>query len=739
MADTLPTLRIDWDGSTGLAQAGADVSARLLALEWGRGRDFASQLVGKSNEGSLVALVNNNSEDYSPDNTSSPLTGNLEPDTSQKVRLTLDGRAAQFTSANSESLSIADNASLSTGDIDFTIACWVYLDAIGSDRTLMAKFLVTGNQREYRLFYDHSSLRFRFAVSGDGTSGTLTNIDADNFGAPSINTWYFIVCQHDASGNTISIQVNNGTADSAAHSAGLTDGTAAFYLGSHNTGAAPLLDGREVSVMFTKKVTTAAENTFLYHDGDGVQYLDIGLTGDGSALKTSLEAWWDLQEESGTRVDSHGSNNLTDNNTVTAAAGIPNFTMWSGFLKSIEPLPSTSGLNAARLVATGPLGAVNLNKIRLAMATSEVTGTAIGRILTEANWPAADRTVDAGKTTMTRFWLENEVRVINALRRVEITESGFIGESKDGRIFFEDRRHRQLSPHTISQATFTDANGGALVYSPPLRRLNSQQQLFHIFTVGIQTWTVGSLATLWTLSASGSNSPAILPGETLTFWAEYPNPASAVDAFAVDAWTTPVENTDYEANSQAGGGGSDMSGDLSLTITKFGNSMKIAITNDHATDTAFLTLLQGRGTPITKDDPARITVEKSATNPRTFPNPPEYLPSVSEAKDWADWHSNVFGVSQPLLEMTLIGNRSEAQMKKVLGLDISDRFTFVGTNDSGLGINEDFFIESQRYSMDTRTKLIRATWAIAAASAGMAWTLDVSPLEAETRLAYGAS
>ena len=84
--------------------------------------------------------------------------------------------------------------------------------------------------------------------------------------------------------------------------------------------------------------------------------------------------------------------------------------------------------------------------------------------------------------------------------------------------------------------------------------------------------------------------------------------------------------------------------------------------------------------------------------------------------------------------MTLIGNRSEAQMKKLLGLDISDRFTFVGTNDSGLGINEDFFIESQRYHMDPRTKLIRTAWAISAASASTGWVLGSSPLGSETRL-----
>ncbi len=731
MADTLPTLRVDWDGSSGLAQTGADVSARLLGLRWARGRDYASQLVGKSNAGALVAILNNNSADYSPDNTSGPLSGNLEPDTSQKVRLTLDGRAAQFTAVNSEYLSGGDVLDITTDN--FSIAYWVYIDSLGRFGLVNKRNRAAATNLGYGI--EAQSDGTMDASLSDGTSVTIISSTT----ILTAGSWNLCIFTADRSGNG-QWYINNGAAEGAS-SITVQNGTLAnaidFRLGAGfaASGVERFYGGRMVSMGIWTKLLSSTERTFLWHDGDGVQDKDMGLTGDGSTLKTNRLVWYDLQEESGNRADSEGSNTLTDNNTVTVNTGIPNFTMWSGFLKAIEPLPSTSGLNSARLTATGPLGAVNLNKLRLAMATNEVTGTAIGRILTEANWPTADRTVDTGLTTLTRFWLENEVRTISALRRVESTEGGFIGESKDGRIFFEDRRHRQKEPHLTSQASFTDSNGGALVYSPPLRRLNSSQQLFHIFTAPVQTYTVASLVILWTLSASGSNSPAIVPGETLTFWAEFPNPASAVDAFGVDAWTTPVENTDYEANTQAGGGGTDRSASLGFTVTKFGNSMKLDIINNHATDTVFLTLLQGRGTPITKDDPARITVEKSATNPKTFPNPPEYLPSISEANEWANWNSNVFGVSQPILEMSLIGNRSEAQMKQVLGIDISDRITFVGTNSSGLGINEDFFIESQRYTMDPRTKLIRTAWAISAASASMAWTLGSSPFGSETRLA----
>ena len=40
------------------------------------------------------------------------------------------------------------------------------------------------------------------------------------------------------------------------------------------------------------------------------------------ALTDNLIAFWQLEEASGVRYDSEGSNNLTDNNTVTSATGV---------------------------------------------------------------------------------------------------------------------------------------------------------------------------------------------------------------------------------------------------------------------------------------------------------------------------------------------------------------------------------------------------------------------------------
>src|SRR3989338_9836212 len=118
------------------------------------------------------------------------------------------GNAAQFTAANSESLSITDNTALSTGDIDFTIAAWVYLDSVSSTRGIVDKRSAdAAGSNDYSLRYNQLIDRFAFYVNGvDDTSKAV----ADNFGSPSISTWYFIVAWYTATDNTLHIQVNNG-------------------------------------------------------------------------------------------------------------------------------------------------------------------------------------------------------------------------------------------------------------------------------------------------------------------------------------------------------------------------------------------------------------------------------------------------------------------------------------------------------------------------------------------------
>ena len=179
--------------------------------------------------------------------------------------------AAQFTAANLEFLSRADNASLSTGDIDFTLAGWVYLDSLGAFRVAVGK-RENATNREY-WFEVNNSDQMRFIVSSNGAlqDGVVTASSV----TLSTGTWYFVVAWHDSVANTVNIQVNNGTAHSAAFSLGVFDGGSRFAIGVGES--SNYWNGRIDEVGFWKRVLTAAERTNLYNAGTGVTYPFTGV------------------------------------------------------------------------------------------------------------------------------------------------------------------------------------------------------------------------------------------------------------------------------------------------------------------------------------------------------------------------------------------------------------------------------------------------------------------------------
>lgn len=175
--------------------------------------------------------------------------------------VTNSGGAAQFMAANSEYLSIADNADLSMGDFDFTVDARVYLDTLpggGALFPVLGKW-VSGSGQEYILDYDGTSAAFRFVVSTTGSDAV--GVTASTFGAASTGVWYYVRAEHDSVNNLLKISVNNGTANTQAHSTGVINGTSAFEIGR---GAGSYFNGRMKSVGICKRLFTTAEKATRY-------------------------------------------------------------------------------------------------------------------------------------------------------------------------------------------------------------------------------------------------------------------------------------------------------------------------------------------------------------------------------------------------------------------------------------------------------------------------------------------
>ena len=181
------------------------------------------------------------------------------------------GNAAQFTAANAESLSIADNADLSTGDIDFTLAAWIYFDNKADGWGAASKGGLGAGNSEWEFQYNLGADRIQFTISVNGTA-VAKSVNANALGSPAPATWYFVVMWHDASANTINIQVNGGTVDSTATGGNAPiDRAGAFRIGLVD--GASYWNGRLDEVPFWKRVLTAQERADLYNAGAGNTYV----------------------------------------------------------------------------------------------------------------------------------------------------------------------------------------------------------------------------------------------------------------------------------------------------------------------------------------------------------------------------------------------------------------------------------------------------------------------------------
>lgn len=179
--------------------------------------------------------------------------------------------ATQLVRASTQYWSVADNATLSMGNLDFTVAAWCYLDSLGGFRSIAVKGRGSADNTEFSLDKNSSDV-FRFFVS-DGS--TLTIATASSFGSVTTGVWYCVIGWYDSVLDTVNICVNDGVIDSAANSTGAFDSSEPFTVGA-NADTVSAFDGRIDNVCIAKgsgAILTTAQRAAFYNGGAGTETL----------------------------------------------------------------------------------------------------------------------------------------------------------------------------------------------------------------------------------------------------------------------------------------------------------------------------------------------------------------------------------------------------------------------------------------------------------------------------------
>lgn len=211
---------------------------------------------------------------------------------------------------------------------------------------------------------------------------------------------------------------------------------------------------------------------------------------------------------------------------------------------------------------------------------------------------SGDRLFDVGAAQSEFQWLDDET-IWDEIAIVAEAQAGRIWFDKDGDLHFDDSTHwvkgnaNAWDDPTTYQATFTVASFADL--EPVYDTDSIWNHIIVEYSPRYRGWEqpVYTASEIITVAPSESNK---------VHRAQFHNPVvSAI---------TPVAETDYMACT---GGGVDITDKVTVSMTAYGASAKLLISNSSTEYTAYLTTLQVRGTPLVSDAPIKYETEDATS------------------------------------------------------------------------------------------------------------------------------
>ena len=297
------------------------------------------------------------------------------------------------------------------------------------------------------------------------------------------------------------------------------------------------------------------------------------------------------------------------------------------------------------------------------------TDTAMGHVLTDANYPAAWGTaLDSGLDTIPYWWGTGE-KVHRQIADLVDSELGTFFIAADGKATFHNRHKVLTSAYTITQAELLTDVSLPQPWDNVRNIVNIVVNPRTIPDTGLEIYRLYDI-------------PLVAAGAAITIWARYKYNYTDVPA---DNVIDPLVTTDYTMNTQSGGGGADASGDFTVVMTDFGDTAKLVITNNGAVP-AYITMLNLRGDPITQPYQSKAVAEKAeyATKPRVLTLDLPWQQQFNIGQDFANFLASALANPEPY-PVIKIEDRATYQFTV-------DLFDLITLQIAAKGISDDFRI-----------------------------------------------
>lgn len=192
--------------------------------------------------------------------------------------------------------------------------------------------------------------------------------------------------------------------------------------------------------------------------------------------------------------------------------------------------------------------------------------------------------IDTTLSEVMRYWWARGDDLFDEINEIVNAALGMFNIAEDGTAVY---RSRVSSDTPLLTLDGTDIEKEYGVRTPVL-----WEAVKNVINVYARARAVQTNVELWRMS----DVVLIGTGETKTIWANFSFNGDEGVALVV---TTPVITTDYLAFANSDGTGTNLSANISITITKFATSAKMVITNTGTS--GYITLLKIRGNAIVAD------------------------------------------------------------------------------------------------------------------------------------------
>ena len=370
------------------------------------------------------------------------------------------------------------------------------------------------------------------------------------------------------------------------------------------------------------------------------------------------------------------------------------YRLWTGFLDEVKKVERTGGNDVVRVRATDIIGDLARADCGVAYMATTTIPNAVTAVLDAAGIDDDDRGAIAGSTQIEDYFAPDAKALLH-LRHLEETEAGFLFVTGAGKVTFEsvntrntrmrsrqaqatitdarDLRRRRPADHPAAEAARSDE--GHCQHRDGARAALERGQRSGTVAAGRDGGAAGGRRG----AVSGGGRRQLASGRD-PVTGRY----SGQRDQAVAAWIEPVANTDYTANTQAGGGGTDRTGSVGIEFAGAGTSAMLAVENEHASDTIHVRLLKVRGQLLEEEEPIVLELRDEDSiadyGPRPYTVASELLSSVIEARTYGQYILTLY--AQPTRKAEVKTEVSD-QLDYAGTLELSDRLEYVSRGGSG--------------------------------------------------------